>query len=80
MLLHGIIFGQNRNLQFLAENHGLYKIIVRGFTFCIPHCCREAEARLEKQKATRKFIDEFIVKREEVLCVMYTSHMTILAS
>ena len=32
----------------------------------MPTISRELEARLEKQKATRKFIDEFMQKREEV--------------
>ena len=38
-------------------------VLVHSLLFCV---CREMEVRLEKQRATRKFIDEFLQKREEV--------------
>lgn len=40
---------------------------------CIIHVFnRELEIRLEKQKATRNYIDEFLQKREEV-CIVSVS-------
>lgn len=35
---------------------------------------REIEARLEKQKATRQYVQEFLQKREEVIHVQYVYH------